>query len=76
MTNKGKLIAAAELAAVFLVTVAAFVWGKRAALIERGYTAYGGGVYAPPDPGHLLHRETDPPRLDRGATGLFAESEV
>ena len=43
MTDKRKLIAAAEIAVVLLATGAAFVWGKRAALIERGYTAYGGG---------------------------------
>ena len=42
--NKGKNRAAAavELAAVLLITAAAFVWGQRAALIERGYTAHGG----------------------------------
>lgn len=43
MNGKKKWASAAvELAAVLLITVAAFVWGKRAALIERGYTAYGG----------------------------------
>lgn len=43
MNGKRKWISAAvELAVVLLITVAAFVWGKRAALIERGYTAYGG----------------------------------
>ena len=41
--NKGKnRIAAVERAAVLLITAAAFVWGQRAALIERGYTAHGG----------------------------------
>lgn len=33
---------ALELAAVFLVTVLAFAWGKRAAQVGRGYNAYGG----------------------------------
>lgn len=33
---------ALELAAVFLVTVLAFSWGKRTAQTERGYTAIGG----------------------------------
>lgn len=42
MTDNRKLISAVELAIVLMVTVAAFMWGKRAALIERGYTAYGG----------------------------------
>lgn len=43
MNGKRKWTSAAvELAVVLLITVAAFVWGKRAALIERGYTAYGG----------------------------------
>lgn len=43
MNRKKKWIAAAvELAAVLLATLAAFAWGKRVALIERGYTAYGG----------------------------------
>ncbi len=42
MNGKRKWTAAAELAVVLLVTLAAFAWGKRAALIERGYTAYGG----------------------------------
>lgn len=42
--NKGKnrIAAAVELAAVLLITAAAFAWGQRAALIERGYTARGG----------------------------------
>ena len=42
--NKGKNRAAAavELAAVLLATVAAFAWGQRTALIERGHTAHGG----------------------------------
>lgn len=42
--NKGKNRAAAavELAAVLLATAVAFAWGKRVALIERGYTAHGG----------------------------------
>lgn len=42
MNGKRKWTSAAELAVVLLVTLAAFAWGKRAALIERGYTAYGG----------------------------------
>lgn len=43
MNGKRKWTSAAvELAVVLLITVAAFAWGKRAALIERGYTAYGG----------------------------------
>lgn len=42
--NKGKnrIAAAVELAVVLLITAAAFAWGQRAALIERGYTARGG----------------------------------
>ena len=42
--NKGKnrIAAAVELAAVLLITAAAFAWGRRAALVERGYTAHGG----------------------------------
>ena len=42
--SKGKnwIAAAVELAAVLLATAAAFTWGQRAALIERGYTARGG----------------------------------
>lgn len=42
--NKGKnrVAAAVELAAVLLATAAAFAWGQRAALIERGYAARGG----------------------------------
>lgn len=31
-----------ELAAVLLVTAAAFVWGKQTAQIQRGYEAIGG----------------------------------
>ena len=43
MNGKKEWIAAAvELAVVLLTTVAAFAWGQRAALIERGYTARGG----------------------------------
>ena len=43
MNGKKEWIAAAvELAVVLLATVAAFIWGQRAALIERGYTARGG----------------------------------
>lgn len=43
MNGKRKWTSAAvELAVVILITVAAFVWGRRAALIERGYAAYGG----------------------------------
>ena len=42
--NKGKnrIAAAVELATVLLATAAAFAWGQRAALVERGYTAHGG----------------------------------
>ena len=40
--GKNRAAAAVELAAVLLVTAAAFAWGQRAALIERGYTARGG----------------------------------
>lgn len=42
--NKGKnrIAAAVELAAVLLITAAAFAWGQRAAMIERGYDARGG----------------------------------
>jgi len=36
MKNKG------ELAAVLLITAAAFAWGKHVSLLERGYTAWGG----------------------------------
>jgi len=42
VSGKRKWAAAAELAVVLLVTVAAFAWGKRVALIERGYIARGG----------------------------------
>jgi len=42
VNGKRKWTAAAELAVVLLVTVAAFTWGERAALIERGYIARGG----------------------------------
>lgn len=43
MNGKKEWIAAAvELAVVLLATVAAFAWGQRAALIERGYNAHGG----------------------------------
>lgn len=31
-----------ELAAVLLITIAAFAWGVKTARIERGYTAIGG----------------------------------
>jgi len=31
-----------ELAAVLLITAAAFAWGKYASMLERGYTAWGG----------------------------------
>ena len=50
--NKGKnrIAAAVELAAVLLITAAAFVWGQRAALIERGYTAHGGEYLLLPIP--------------------------
>lgn len=40
--RKKRIAAAVELAVALLVTLAAFEWGKRDALIERGYTAYGG----------------------------------
>lgn len=40
--KKNWAAAAVELAAVLLATAAAFAWGQRAALIERGYTARGG----------------------------------
>ena len=40
--KKERIAAAVELAVVLLTTVAAFAWGQRAALIERGYTARGG----------------------------------
>lgn len=40
--RKSRAAAAVELAAVLLITAAAFAWGQRAALIERGYTAHGG----------------------------------
>lgn len=33
---------ACELAAVLLITAAAFQWGRTTALAERGYVAYGG----------------------------------
>lgn len=40
--RKKRAAAAVELAAVLTITAAAFVWGQRAALIERGYDARGG----------------------------------
>lgn len=40
--RKARAAAAVELAAVLMITAAAFAWGQRAALIERGYTAHGG----------------------------------
>ena len=40
--KRDRIAAAVELAAVLLATAAAFAWGQRAALIERGYTARGG----------------------------------
>ena len=40
--KKNRAAAAVELAAVLLATAAAFAWGQRAALIERGYTDRGG----------------------------------
>lgn len=40
--GKNRAAAAVELAAVLLATAAAFAWGQRAALIERGHTAHGG----------------------------------
>ena len=50
--NKGKnrIAAAVELAAVLLITAAAFAWGQRAALVERGYTAHGGEYLLLPIP--------------------------
>ncbi len=42
MERKRKRRAAAELAVVILVTLAAFAWGRRAALAKRGYSAFGG----------------------------------
>ena len=41
-SKRDRIAAAVELAAVLLITAAAFAWGQRAALIERGYTARGG----------------------------------
>ena len=58
--GKNRAAAAVELVAVLLATAAAFAWGQRAALIERG-------VSPPPDPGYLLHRKADRRGLDRGA---------
>lgn len=40
--KKNRAAAAVELAAVLLATAVAFAWGKRVALVERGYTAHGG----------------------------------
>ena len=42
--NKGKnrIAAAVELTSSSSITAAAFAWGQRAALVERGYTAHGG----------------------------------
>lgn len=40
--KKNRAAAAVELAVVLLATAAAFAWGQRATLIERGYTARGG----------------------------------
>lgn len=50
--NKGKnrIAAAVELATVLLITAAAFAWGRRAALVERGYTAHGGEYLLLPIP--------------------------
>lgn len=42
MKAKKNLTLAAELIAILLLTVAAFTWGKRTALTERGYEACGG----------------------------------
>lgn len=42
MDRKKKWFAAAELTAVILITAAVFVLGKRAAMMERGYSACGG----------------------------------
>ncbi len=42
MRRERKWITTVELAIVVLATIAIFVWGKRATLVERGYTAYGG----------------------------------
>ena len=48
--GKNRAAAAVELAAVLLATAAAFAWGQRAALIERGYTAHGGEYLLLPIP--------------------------
>lgn len=40
--KRGRIAAAVELAAVLTITAAAFAWGQRAAMIERGYDARGG----------------------------------
>ena len=40
--GKNRAAAAGGLASGLLATAAAFAWGQRAALIERGYTAHGG----------------------------------
>lgn len=40
--RKARAAAAVELATVLMITAAAFAWGQRAAMIERGYTARGG----------------------------------
>ena len=40
--NRRQIAAAVELAAVLTITAAAFAWGQRAAMIERGYDARGG----------------------------------
>jgi len=42
VSRKDKWFALVELAAVFLITAAAFAWGKQLSLMERGYAAYGG----------------------------------
>ena len=48
--KRDRIAAAVELAAVLLITAAAFAWGQRAALIERGYTAHGGEYLLLPIP--------------------------
>lgn len=40
--KRNRIAAAVELAAVLTITAAAFAWGQRAAMIERGYDARGG----------------------------------
>ena len=46
-----------ELAAVLLITIAAFAWGVKTARIERGYEAIGGGDPPPPPPAIFFTRQ-------------------